>query len=204
MLLRDRFALTLQALGALRDQRAENRTHPGGLRIARRGAAFLRYVRGAQLIRFDTARSRSRPQRGIQAVTAPVVVLLGNHTEVAHGAIDAALQRMKGDERIGAVGGKVVGPDGGVRDAGGIIRRDGTLSPYLRGAAALAPEANFVREVDFCSGACLAVRTPCCGRWTASTRRSAAPTTPRPIFACACHGRISRGLRPGRDAPQYG
>lgn len=38
-----------------------------------------------------------------------------------------------------------------MQDVGNIIWRDGTTLGYLRDASPLAPEANFVRNVDFCS-----------------------------------------------------
>jgi len=161
MMLHNRFALALQSLAALRDQ------WRGAVELILIDCAstdetrhILRYVRGAHLIRFDTAIYPTLARNAaLQAVTAPVVVLLGNDTVLAHGAIAAALDRLDNDPRIGAVGGKVLGPDGVVLEAGGIIWRDGTLLPYLSGAAALSPEANFVREVDYCTSACLAVRT---------------------------------------------
>ncbi|HET7882151.1 MAG TPA: glycosyltransferase, partial [Acetobacteraceae bacterium] len=46
-----------------------------------------------------------------------------------------------------------------LQEAGSILWQDGTSLGYLRDASPLAPEANFVREVDFCSGAFLLVRT---------------------------------------------
>lgn len=160
MLLRDAFALTLQSLAALRDR------YRGAIELILIDCAsadetrhILRYVRGARLVRFDApiepavARNAALP-----AVTAAAVLLLGNATEVAHGAIDAALRRLDSDARIGAVGGKVLGPDGRLCEAGGIIWRDGTLLAYLRGGSPLAPEANFVRDVDFCSTAFLLLR----------------------------------------------
>jgi len=160
MLLRDGFALTLQSLAALRD------SYRGDVELILIDCAsedetrhILRYVRGARLVRFDTpiepavARNAALP-----AITAEAVLLLGNDTEVAHGAIDAALRRLDSDARIGAVGGKVLGPDGRLREAGGIIWRDGTLLAYLRGGSPMAPEANFVRDVDFCSTAFLLLR----------------------------------------------
>jgi O-antigen biosynthesis protein len=161
MRLRDGFALTLQSLAALRDG------YRGDVELILIDCAsddetrhILHYVRGARPIRFDTpiepaiARNAALP-----AITAAAVLLLANDTELAHGAIDAALRRLDSDERIGAVGGKVLGPDGRLREAGGIIWRDGTLSGYLRGASPMVPEANFVREVDFCSSAFLLLRT---------------------------------------------
>ncbi len=161
MLLRDRFALALQSLTALRDQwRGDIELILIDCASSDETRHILRYVRGAHLIRFDTIVNPTLARNAaLQAVTAPVVVLLGNDTVLTHGAIDAALDRLDSDPRIGAVGGKVLGPDGVVLEAGGIIWRDGTLLPYLHGAQALAPEANFVRDVDYCTSAFLTVRT---------------------------------------------
>ncbi len=161
MLLRDGFAVTMQSLAALRDRdRSDIELILVDCASRDEGRHVLRYVRGARLLRFDLPIEPAVARNAaLCAVTAPAVLLLGNHTEVAHGATEAALRRMNGDERIGAVGGKVVGQDGRLRDAGGIIRCDGTLQTYLCGASPLAPEANFVRDVDFCSVALLLVRS---------------------------------------------
>ena len=68
------------------------------------------------------------------------------------------LQRLRSDPRIGAVGGKLVRAHGRLEAAGNIVWRDGTTLGYLRDASPLAPEANFVRDVDFCSATFLLVR----------------------------------------------
>ncbi|MGI8827979.1 MAG: glycosyltransferase [Chloroflexota bacterium] len=59
---------------------------------------------------------------------------------------------------VGAVGGKLVLPSGSVQEAGSIVWEDGSCLGYGRGEDPLAPEFAYVREVDFCSGACLLVR----------------------------------------------
>jgi GT2 family glycosyltransferase len=161
MLLRDRFALTLQSLAALRDQcRGEVELILIDCASTDETRHILRYVRGARLIRFDMAIDPAVARNAaLQAVGASTVILLSNETALAHGAIDAAMRRLDSDQGIGAVGGKVLGPDAILFEAGGIIWRDGSLLPYLRGAAATIPEANFVRDVDYCSSAFLAVRT---------------------------------------------
>ena len=161
MLLHDDLALALQSLAALRDGT------PGDIELilidcgSRDATRHIhRYVHGARLVRFDvpidpaTARNAA-----LGAVTAPTVLLLGSDTEPAHGAVAAARERLDGDSGIGAVGARLVGADGRLRAAGGIIWRDGGLLDYMRGQPALAPEANFVRVVDFCSSAFLLART---------------------------------------------
>jgi glycosyltransferase involved in cell wall biosynthesis len=52
----------------------------------------------------------------------------------------------------------VIRPDGTLREAGGIVRRDGSAGACLAGASPLAPEVNFVRDVDFVSGDFLMLR----------------------------------------------
>ena len=161
MRLRDGFALTMQSLAALRDR------YRGDIELILVDCAsrdetrhILRYVRGARLVRFDTPIEPAVASNAVlPAVTAPAVLLLDCATEVAHGAIDAALRRLHSNERIGAVGGKILGPDGKLHEAGGIIWRDGSLLAYLRGGLAMAPEANFVRDVDVCSTTFLLLRT---------------------------------------------
>jgi GT2 family glycosyltransferase len=90
--------------------------------------------------------------------TADAVLYLNNDLELAPGAIAAGLHRLKSDTQIGAVGGMIVRTHGVLQEAGGIVWRDGSTQGYMRDASPLAPEANFVREVDFCSGAFLMAR----------------------------------------------
>lgn len=84
---------------------------------------------------------------------------LNNDTEVGAGWLEPVLEALESDPSIGAVGSKLVYPDGQLQEAGGIIFSDASGVNYGRFDHPAHPEYNFVREVDYCSGAALTVRT---------------------------------------------
>ena len=86
------------------------------------------------------------------------MLLLNNDTVVEQGWLDALMRTIEVEENVGVVGAKLVYPDGRLQEAGGIIWRDGTGLNYGRGGDAEDPAFNFLRDVDYCSGACLLVR----------------------------------------------
>ncbi len=160
MVLHDNFAMTLQALESLR------RGFSGGIQLilVDSGSAdetrFIgRYVRGARVIRFDSDIGFVRAcNAGRLCVAATIVLFLDSDVEPGPDAVAIARERLVSDPRIGAVGGKIIRTHGKLQEAGRIIWRDGATQGYMRDASPLAPEANFVRDVDCCSAAFLAVR----------------------------------------------
>jgi glycosyltransferase involved in cell wall biosynthesis len=86
------------------------------------------------------------------------VLFLAAGVRLAHGSLDRALRRLAANETIGAVAALLVRPLGTIAEAGGIVWADGGMHHYQSGQPPLVPEANFVRDVDFGSLACLMVR----------------------------------------------
>ena len=160
LVLRNQFALTMQCLGSLRHTFAgvaqviivDNASSDGTLNIAE-------LVRGATIIRSETNLGFLRAcNLALGHVTAPAVLYLNNDVILHPGSVAAALRRLWSDPAIGAVGGKIIRTHGMLQEAGCIVWRDGGTEGWMRDAPPDAPEANYVRDVDFCSGCFLLAR----------------------------------------------
>jgi O-antigen biosynthesis protein len=118
----------------------------------------LRAVSGVEFIRNDTNLGflRNCNKAAAQAKGA-FLVLLNNDTIVTDGWLKSMLEVFTQHERVGLVGAKLIYPDGVLQEAGGIVWRDGSAWNVGRNEDALKPEYNYLREVDYCSGACLMI-----------------------------------------------
>ncbi|HUW44981.1 MAG TPA: glycosyltransferase [Dehalococcoidia bacterium] len=95
--------------------------------------------------------------RGARASTGKYILFLNNDTLVTKGWLPPLLELIKRED-VGAVGSKLVYPDGTLQEAGSIVWRDGSALGYGRGDDSSKPEYNYVRDVDYCSGASLMVK----------------------------------------------
>jgi GT2 family glycosyltransferase/glycosyltransferase involved in cell wall biosynthesis len=95
--------------------------------------------------------------RGASVAVGEFVVFLNNDTLVTPGWLDALVATFDARPDAGLVGAKLIYPDGRLQEAGGIVWRDGSAWNDGRDDDAARPEYNYLREADYCSGACLAV-----------------------------------------------
>jgi O-antigen biosynthesis protein len=86
------------------------------------------------------------------------ILLLNSDAFLRAGAVEAAIETLESDRRIGVVGGALVGMDGKLQAAGSTIWGDGLTTGIGHGEDPAAPEFQKGRDVDFCVGAFLAVR----------------------------------------------
>jgi GT2 family glycosyltransferase/glycosyltransferase involved in cell wall biosynthesis len=95
--------------------------------------------------------------RGACAARGKYLLFLNNDTTVTSGWLTALYETFTLEPEAGLVGSKLVYPDGRLQEAGGIIWRDG--SGWNRGKFqdASKPEYSYLREVDYCSAACLMI-----------------------------------------------
>lgn len=83
------------------------------------------------------------------------VLFLNNDIEVTPLWLSSLVDLIESDNRIGLVGPKLVYPDGRLQEAGGIIWDDASGWNYGRNQDPTASEYNYVKEVDYISGACI-------------------------------------------------
>ncbi len=96
--------------------------------------------------------------RAINVSRGKYVCFLNNDTEVTCAWLDELVLTAETDRSIGAVGSKLVYPDGRLQEAGGILWSDGVGWNYGRHDDPAELRYNDAREVDYCSGAALMVR----------------------------------------------
>ncbi len=95
---------------------------------------------------------------GSRVAIGEYLVFLNNDTKVTAGWLGKLLEVAKNSTTVGIVGPKLIYPDGRLQEAGGIVWNDGTAWNYGIYNNPDKYEYNYLREVDYCSGACLLVK----------------------------------------------
>lgn len=85
------------------------------------------------------------------------LVLLNNDTLVLPDWLDHLLRPFERFDSVGLVGSKLINSDGTLQEAGGIFWDDGSAWNFGRGQDGQDPEFNYLKDVDYCSGASIAV-----------------------------------------------
>jgi GT2 family glycosyltransferase len=97
--------------------------------------------------------------RGARESTGDIVLFLNNDTIALPGWLPPLLRVFKHREDAGGVGGKLIFPDGRLQEAGGIVFSDGRAANFGKGQMDPDdPLFDYLREVDYVSGAHLAFR----------------------------------------------
>jgi GT2 family glycosyltransferase len=86
------------------------------------------------------------------------LLFLNQDAFVEPGWLPPLLDRIEADSRIGAVGPKLLSPDGSLQCAGALLSRSGSANCYGTGDDSEKAEYGLARVVDYLAGACLLVR----------------------------------------------
>lgn len=116
-------------------------------------------VQGVQFIRNETNLGFLRScNKAALAAKGRYILMLNNDTELQPGAIDVLVDLLDARPDAGMAGSKLLFPDGRLQEAGGILWNDASGWNFGRDDDPTRPEYNYVREVDYCSGASLLIR----------------------------------------------
>jgi GT2 family glycosyltransferase len=86
------------------------------------------------------------------------ILFLNNDTQVQENWLFPLVELIEKDDTVGAVGSKLVFENGLLQEAGGILWNDASAWNYGRMGDPALPEFNYVKEVDYISGAALMFR----------------------------------------------
>ncbi|MGB6231517.1 MAG: glycosyltransferase, partial [Litorimonas sp.] len=114
----------------------------------------LRYFRNPENLHFLL-----NCNRNAEHARGDYIVFLNNDTIVKPGWLQALYDTFQEHGDVGAVGSKLIFPSGELQEAGGIIWEDASGWNWGRGQNPDHPLYNYVRDVDYVSGASLMVPT---------------------------------------------
>lgn len=117
------------------------------------------YFKGITIIRNDRNLGFLKTcNRAASKARGEYLLFLNNDTVVKNGWLGALLRLIENDCSVGLVGSRLIYPDGKLQEAGGIIWSDASGWNYGRYDDPEKSEYNYVKEVDYVSGASLIIR----------------------------------------------
>ncbi|MFL6593232.1 MAG: glycosyltransferase [Luteimonas sp.] len=101
---------------------------------------------------------------GAALARGQVLVFLNNDTVPQPGWLDALLTTFEEHPDVGLVGAQLLYPDGRLQEAGGVVFSDGNGWNYGRFGSPDDPRHGYLRDIDYASGAALAIPRDLFGR----------------------------------------
>jgi O-antigen biosynthesis protein len=121
-------------------------------------AARVAHVQGIRLIRNEANLGFLHScNKAAAEAKGRYLLFLNNDTQVLPDWLEPMVALFRQRPDTGAVGAKLLYPDGRLQEAGGIIWQDASGWNFGRLEDPSMPVYNYVREVDYCSGAALMV-----------------------------------------------
>ncbi len=122
-------------------------------------AHIQRYVKGIKVVRNrENLKFLLNCNHAAKSAKGQYILFLNNDTTVKENWLSSLVQLIESDNRIGMVGSKLIYPDGRLQEAGGIIWKDASAWNYGNGQDPEKADFNYVRDVDYISGAAIMIR----------------------------------------------
>ncbi len=112
----------------------------------------VRYLRQPQNLGFVGNCNQAADQ-----ARGKTLIFLNNDTLTFPGWLENLLAPIRRSADVGLVGSKLISWDGRLQEAGGVFWKDGSAWNFGRGQNATDSEFNYLKDVDYCSGASIAV-----------------------------------------------
>jgi GT2 family glycosyltransferase/ubiquinone/menaquinone biosynthesis C-methylase UbiE len=93
-----------------------------------------------------------------QQASGRLMVFLNNDVQVCDGWLEPLVAQFAASAKTGVAGSKIVYPNGVLQDAGSYLKRDGRAQMVGHGQDPAEARFNYLRQVEYCTGACLMVR----------------------------------------------
>jgi GT2 family glycosyltransferase/2-polyprenyl-3-methyl-5-hydroxy-6-metoxy-1,4-benzoquinol methylase len=117
------------------------------------------YIKNVTVIRNDLNLGfLNNCNNAAKAARGKYVLFLNNDTEVTPGWLSSLTELLDRDNSIGMTGSKLIYPNGRLQEAGGIIWNDASGWNFGNNGDPADPAFNYVKEVDYISGAALMIR----------------------------------------------
>jgi GT2 family glycosyltransferase len=115
-----------------------------------------KFVGGIRVVKHKTAQGFVNScNDGAGLARGEFIMFLNNDTEVTARWLDELLSVFRNFDNVGLVGSKLVYPDGRLQEAGGIVWKSGNPWNVGRNGNASDPRYNYLRRVDYLSGAAI-------------------------------------------------
>ena len=95
----------------------------------------------------------------VASISTPFIITLNQDVVVCPGWLDSLIDHLENSPTCGVVGPRILSKDFIIQEAGGIIHREARARHRGRGLHSDHPNVNYMTEVDYVSGCCLAMRT---------------------------------------------
>jgi GT2 family glycosyltransferase len=96
--------------------------------------------------------------KGASLSRGKYILFLNNDTQVFANWLDELVNVFDSIPKVGMAGPKFLFPNGNLQEAGSIIKKDGKSKWIGTNDNPDKPQYNIIREVDYCSGACLLIK----------------------------------------------